>query len=116
MNLARTTVVARIARLEQESVIAGYGVRRINVSLDTLDPDKFHAVTRWGQLSKVLEGIDAAQAAGLSEDGGLGRAEGADEGTKGLKQGTGFSEEEAEREERSSRMRMPCRESQSSIP
>ena len=41
------------------------GVRRINVSLDTLDPDKFRAITRWGALDKVLAGIDAAQAAGL---------------------------------------------------
>src|SRR5262249_59542635 len=39
--------------------------RRINVSLDTLDPDKFRAITRWGELDKVLAGIDAAQAAGL---------------------------------------------------
>ena len=38
---------------------------RINVSLDTLDPDKFRAITRWGELDKVLAGIDAAQAAGL---------------------------------------------------
>jgi cyclic pyranopterin phosphate synthase len=41
------------------------GVERINVSLDTLDPDKFRAITRWGDLGKVMEGIDAAQAAGL---------------------------------------------------
>jgi GTP 3',8-cyclase len=41
------------------------GVRRINVSLDTLDADKFHAVTRWGSLADVLGGIDAALAAGL---------------------------------------------------
>jgi cyclic pyranopterin phosphate synthase len=41
------------------------GIRRINVSLDTLDPDKFRAITRWGALDKVLAGIDAAQAAGL---------------------------------------------------
>src|SRR5260370_32319335 len=45
--------------------LAGHGVRRINVSLDTLDPDKFLAITRWGGLDKVLAGIDAAQAAGL---------------------------------------------------
>src|SRR5467141_1309718 len=45
--------------------LAGHGVRRINVSLDTLDPDKFLAITRWGGLDKVLVGIDAAQAAGL---------------------------------------------------
>jgi cyclic pyranopterin phosphate synthase len=42
------------------------GVRRINVSLDTLDPGRFRAITRWGELSKVMAGIDAAQAAGLA--------------------------------------------------
>jgi cyclic pyranopterin phosphate synthase len=42
------------------------GVRRVNVSLDTLDPQKFRAITRWGDLSKVIEGIDAAQRAGLA--------------------------------------------------
>jgi cyclic pyranopterin phosphate synthase len=42
------------------------GMRRINVSLDTRDPEKFRAITRWGELSKVLAGIDAAQAAGLA--------------------------------------------------
>jgi cyclic pyranopterin phosphate synthase len=41
------------------------GVERINVSLDTLDPDKFRTITRWGEIDKVLAGIDAAQAAGL---------------------------------------------------
>jgi cyclic pyranopterin phosphate synthase len=41
------------------------GIRRINVSLDTLDPEKFRTITRWGALDKVLAGIDAAQAAGL---------------------------------------------------
>ncbi|WP_420409740.1 GTP 3',8-cyclase MoaA [Hoeflea sp.] len=41
------------------------GVRRINVSMDTLDPDKFRKITRWGELAKVLDGILAAQAAGL---------------------------------------------------
>jgi len=45
--------------------LAAAGVRRINVSLDTLDPDKFRAITRWGELSAVLSGIDAAQRAGL---------------------------------------------------
>ena len=40
-------------------------MRRINVSLDTLDPDKFRQVTRWGDLSVVLAGINAASAAGL---------------------------------------------------
>ncbi len=41
------------------------GVRRVNVSLDTLDEKKFADVTRWGRLPQVLRGIDAAQAAGL---------------------------------------------------
>ncbi len=46
--------------------LKGHGVERINVSLDTLDPDKFRAITRWGDLGKVMTGIDAAQAAGLA--------------------------------------------------
>jgi len=41
------------------------GVRRINVSLDTLDKDKFTAITRWGRFDQVMAGIDAAVAAGL---------------------------------------------------
>ena len=45
--------------------LAAAGIKRINVSLDTLDPEKFRAVTRWGDLSKVLAGIDAALEAGL---------------------------------------------------
>jgi cyclic pyranopterin phosphate synthase len=45
--------------------LADCGVRRINVSMDTLDADKFRAITRWGDLAKVMDGIDAAQAAGL---------------------------------------------------
>jgi cyclic pyranopterin phosphate synthase len=45
--------------------LANAGVRRINVSLDTLDADKFRGVTRWGKLDQVLDGIFAAKAAGL---------------------------------------------------
>ena len=45
--------------------LADCGVRRINVSVDTLDPEKFRTITRWGDLERVLEGIDAAQAAGI---------------------------------------------------
>ena len=45
--------------------LARYGVKRINVSLDTLDPDKFREVTRWGDLDRVLEGVAAAQRARL---------------------------------------------------
>lgn len=41
------------------------GVERINISLDTRDPEKFKAITRWGDLDRVLEGIDAAKNAGL---------------------------------------------------
>jgi cyclic pyranopterin phosphate synthase len=42
------------------------GLERVNVSVDTLDPERFHRVTRWGHLDKVLAGITAAEAAGLT--------------------------------------------------
>ncbi|MCK7473827.1 MAG: GTP 3',8-cyclase MoaA [Rhodopseudomonas palustris] len=42
------------------------GIQRINVSLDTLDPDKFRAITRWGDLGLVLAGVTAARDAGLA--------------------------------------------------
>ena len=58
-----TTNGSQLARFASE--LADCGVRRVNVSLDTLDPDKFRQVTRWGDLSVVLAGIDAAAAAGL---------------------------------------------------
>jgi cyclic pyranopterin phosphate synthase len=45
--------------------LAECGVKRINVSLDTLDPDKFRSITRWGDLPKVLAGIEAAREAGM---------------------------------------------------
>jgi cyclic pyranopterin phosphate synthase len=45
--------------------LAKAGVRRINVSLDTLDAARFRAATRWGEIGKVLDGIFAAKAAGL---------------------------------------------------
>ncbi len=45
--------------------LAACGVKRVNVSLDTLDPQKFAAITRWGRLPQVLDGIAAASAAGL---------------------------------------------------
>lgn len=62
-ELTLTTNGSQLARYAAE--LAECGVRRINVSVDTLDPDKFRQITRWGDLSKVLAGIDAAQAAGL---------------------------------------------------
>ncbi len=62
-ELTLTTNGSQLAKHAAE--LAAHGVRRINVSLDTLDPDKFRAITRWGNLDNVLAGIDAAQAAGL---------------------------------------------------
>lgn len=46
--------------------IAEAGVRRINISLDTLDPKRFEAITRWGKFDRVMAGIEAAKAAGLA--------------------------------------------------
>ncbi|WP_411035871.1 GTP 3',8-cyclase MoaA [Shinella sp. BYT-45] len=62
-ELTLTTNGSQLARHAAE--LADCGVRRINVSLDTLDAQKFRTITRWGDLSKVMDGIDAAQAAGL---------------------------------------------------
>jgi cyclic pyranopterin phosphate synthase len=62
-ELTVTTNGSQLARFAKE--LAACGVKRINVSLDTLDEAKFRAVTRWGDLSKVMAGLDAAQAAGL---------------------------------------------------
>jgi cyclic pyranopterin phosphate synthase len=62
-ELTVTTNGSQLAKYAPE--LAAHGVRRINVSLDTLDPDKFRTITRWGELDKVLAGIDAALAAGL---------------------------------------------------
>ncbi|WP_310071034.1 GTP 3',8-cyclase MoaA [Phyllobacterium sp. 1468] len=62
-ELTLTTNGSQLARFAPE--LAGHGVKRINVSLDTLDPDKFRAITRWGDFSRVMEGIDAAQEAGI---------------------------------------------------
>jgi len=45
--------------------LAAAGVKRVNISIDTLDEAKFAEITRWGRLPQVLRGIDAAQAAGL---------------------------------------------------
>jgi len=62
-ELTLTTNGSQLARYADE--LYDCGVRRINVSLDTLDPAKFKTITRWGDFSKVMEGIDAAQKAGL---------------------------------------------------
>jgi len=62
-ELTVTTNGSQLARFATDLYAAG--VRRINVSLDTLHPKKFQAITRWGKLDKVLDGIDAALAVGL---------------------------------------------------
>jgi len=62
-ELTLTTNGSQLAKYAKE--LKAHGVRRINVSLDTLDADKFRAITRWGSLPDVLAGIDAAQAAGI---------------------------------------------------
>jgi cyclic pyranopterin phosphate synthase len=63
-ELTLTTNGSQLARYACELKAAG--MRRINVSLDTLDPAKFTAITRWGKLDKVQEGLDAATRAGLA--------------------------------------------------
>jgi cyclic pyranopterin phosphate synthase len=62
-ELTLTTNGSQLSRFAGELFDAG--VRRVNVSLDTLDEAKFAEITRWGRLPQVLKGIDAAQAAGL---------------------------------------------------
>lgn len=63
-ELTLTTNGTRLAEFADQ--LASAGIRRINVSLDTLDPDRFREITRWGDLSKVLDGLEAAKKAGLS--------------------------------------------------
>ena len=58
-----TTNGSQLSRFASE--LAAAGVRRINVSLDTRDPAKFQEITRWGDIAKVIDGIRAAQKAGL---------------------------------------------------
>ncbi|MGR3638791.1 GTP 3',8-cyclase MoaA [Alterinioella nitratireducens] len=62
-ELTLTTNGSQLARFADDLVAAG--VRRVNVSLDTLDEQKFADITRWGRLKQVLAGIDAAREAGL---------------------------------------------------
>ncbi|SEK70019.1 GTP 3',8-cyclase MoaA [Pacificibacter marinus] len=62
-ELTLTTNGSQLERFADD--LYAVGVRRINVSLDTLDADKFARVTRWGRLDQVLRGIDAARKAGL---------------------------------------------------
>ncbi len=62
-ELTLTTNGSQLARFAQP--LADLGVKRINVSLDTLDAAKFAQITRWGRLPQVLDGIEAARAAGI---------------------------------------------------
>jgi GTP 3',8-cyclase len=62
-ELTLTTNGSQLQKYASE--LKGSGIERINVSLDTLDADKFRAITRWGDLDNVMAGIDAAQTAGL---------------------------------------------------
>lgn len=63
-ELTLTTNGSQLGRFAKELV--EIGVRRVNISLDTLDPTKFQKITRWGRLGQVLDGIKAAQDAGLA--------------------------------------------------
>ncbi len=63
-EITLTTNGSQLARFADELVDCG--VRRINVSLDTLDADKFSAITRWGKFDKVMGGLAAAKRAGLA--------------------------------------------------
>jgi cyclic pyranopterin phosphate synthase len=62
-ELTVTTNGSQLSRFAGELVACG--VRRINVSLDTLNPEKFLAITRWGKFDQVMKGLDAAKEAGL---------------------------------------------------
>lgn len=63
-ELSLTTNGSQLAR--HAEALFDAGVRRVNVSIDTLDPERFQQITRWGRLDKVLEGVEAARAAGLA--------------------------------------------------
>lgn len=62
-ELTLTTNGTQLAK--HADALASAGVKRVNVSLDTLQPDTFETITRWGRLSVVMEGLAAAKAAGL---------------------------------------------------
>ena len=62
-ELTLTTNGSQLSKYAQDLKAAG--VERVNVSIDTLNQQKFRAITRWGDLTTVLKGLDAAQAAGI---------------------------------------------------
>ncbi len=63
-ELTLTTNGSQLVKYADE--LAGLGVKRVNVSIDTLDPHKFQAITRWGKFDQVLAGLAAAKSAGLA--------------------------------------------------
>ncbi len=63
-ELVLTTNGTRLA--EHAEALAAHGVRRVNVSLDSHDPSSYASITRGGDLDRVIAGIDAALAAGIS--------------------------------------------------
>jgi cyclic pyranopterin phosphate synthase len=63
-SLSMTTNGVLLSRLAKP--LAEAGLQRVNVSIDTLDPDKFHRLTRWGSVDDVWQGVLAAEQAGLA--------------------------------------------------
>ena len=63
-ELTLTTNGSQLPKYATE--LAACGVKRINVSMDTLRPDRFKAITRWGDFSQVMDGLAAADKAGLA--------------------------------------------------
>lgn len=65
-NLDEVTITTNGSQLEKMADdLVDAGVKRVNISIDTMDPDKFRAITRWGDLEKVMRGLAAAKRAGL---------------------------------------------------
>jgi cyclic pyranopterin phosphate synthase len=66
-ELKELTLTTNGSQLDKyASELVDYGIKRLNVSLDSLDADKFKQLTRWGDITKVFAGIKAAKAAGLA--------------------------------------------------
>jgi cyclic pyranopterin phosphate synthase len=63
-NVSMTTNGVLLARLADQ--LAKAGLKRVNVSIDTLNPEKFKRLTRWGKLEDVWKGVHAAEQAGLA--------------------------------------------------
>jgi cyclic pyranopterin phosphate synthase len=63
-RISMTTNGLKLSELAKPLKAAG--LERVNVSVDTLNPEKFHRITRWGHLDKVMEGVQAAEAYGLT--------------------------------------------------